>query len=81
VLGCNPQAHKPSSCPATRPKKEPKGSNRDISDLVERESYKSKAKGPGGTLLQTEDRTHSLLLCSFLNTTLLRRTLPLSFST
>lgn len=81
VLG---QTHRPTSLlvvTATRPKKEPKGSNRDSSDLVERESYKSAGKSPGGTLLQTEDNTHSLLICSLLNTTLLGRTLPLSFST
>lgn len=36
---CWAATHRPTSlpsCPATRPKKEPKGSNRDSSDLVER---------------------------------------------
>ena len=71
MLGCTPQACKACSCPDTRPKKEPKGSSRDIDGLVGRESYKSEAKGPGATLLQPEDRTQPAI-----STTQGRRRLP-----
>ena len=46
LLGCTPQAGKFCSCPASRPKKEPGGSDRDISGLSDRGSY---TKGPGTT--------------------------------
>ena len=46
VLGCTPQACKPCHCPALRPKKEPRDSDRDISGLLDRTSW---AKGPRAT--------------------------------
>lgn len=50
LLGCNPQAHRPCTCPALlRPKKNPEDLNRDIRGSLERGSYASNAKGPGGT--------------------------------
>ena len=36
LLGCNPQAYKASACPASRPKKEPRVSNRDINGLMDK---------------------------------------------
>ena len=42
-------SHRPSSCLATRQKKEPRDSNRDINSLLNTESYKSETKGPGAT--------------------------------
>lgn len=43
-LGCILQVCKTASCPALRLKKEPRDNNRDISGLLDRESY---IKGPG----------------------------------
>lgn len=43
MLGCSLHAYKPCSCPALRLKKEPRDNNRDISGLLDRESY---IKGP-----------------------------------
>ena len=44
LLGCAPQPCSLCNCPATRPKKKPGVSGRDISDLLDRDSYKSEAK-------------------------------------
>ena len=44
LLGCIPRACKPCNCSAERLKKEPRDSDRDISGLLYRESYKSEAK-------------------------------------
>ena len=37
VLGCTLQACKPRTCPALRPKKEPRVSDRDVNGLMDRE--------------------------------------------
>ena len=44
MLGC-----KPCSCPASKLEKEPRDSNRDINQLLDKGSYKSAAKDPGVT--------------------------------
>lgn len=46
LLGYTPQAYKPHSCSALRPKKEPRVSNRDINGLSGKGSY---IEGPGAT--------------------------------
>ena len=46
VLGCTPRPANPViNCPASRPRKEPRVSDRNINDLIERGSYTSEAKG------------------------------------
>ena len=49
MLGCTPQACKPYSYPASRPKKEPGDSDRDVNGLLGKGPYTSSAKGPGVT--------------------------------
>ena len=44
VLGCIPQAYKPCACPASRPKKEPRFSNRDVSGVMDGGAYTSEAR-------------------------------------
>ena len=44
LLGCIPQSQNICNCPASRLKKEPGVSDRDITNLLDRESYKSEAK-------------------------------------
>ena len=46
MLGCTPQAYKPYSFLASRPKKEPGDSDRDVNGLLGKGPYKSSAKGP-----------------------------------
>lgn len=46
VLGCAPQSCSPCGCSVMRPKKESGVSDGDISDLLDREPYKSEAKVP-----------------------------------
>lgn len=65
LLGCTPQARKPGNRPAVRPKKEPRESDRDTRNLLDRESYKSEAEGPGATPTpcmadRTQDMTTTL---------------------
>lgn len=43
VLDCTPKACKPCTCPDSRPRKEPRVSRRDISDLMVRGVYMSEA--------------------------------------
>ena len=43
-MGCPPQAYKPCACPASRLKKEPRVSNRDINGLMDEGTYTSEAK-------------------------------------
>ena len=43
-MGCLPQAYKSCACPASRLKKEPRVSNRDISGLMDEGTYTSGAK-------------------------------------
>ena len=42
-LGCSVQACSPCTCPASRLKKEPGGSNSDLSGLIDRRSYMPEA--------------------------------------
>ena len=48
-VGVQSLAYNPCSCPDSRPKKEPRDSDRDISGFLDKGSYVSKAKGPGAT--------------------------------
>ena len=48
-FGCTRQAGKPCNCPGARPKKEPRDSDRDFSDGLNRVSYASKAKSWSNT--------------------------------
>ena len=42
-LGCTPQAYKACACPDSRPKQEPRVSNRDINSLMDGGAYTSEA--------------------------------------
>lgn len=44
VVGCIPQTSKACTCPASRPKREPGVSNRDISGLMHGGSYTSESR-------------------------------------
>ena len=44
LLGCTQQAYKVSTCPASRPKKGPRVSNRDIKGLMDWGAYTSKER-------------------------------------
>ena len=44
ALGCTQQAYKPYACPASRPKKEPRVSDKDISGLMDGGAYMSEAR-------------------------------------
>ena len=48
-LDCTPQICKPCNCPAARRQKEPRDSDRDFSDGLNRVSYASKAKSWSNT--------------------------------
>ena len=49
VLGCTLQVCKLCTFPASRLKREPRVSDRDMNGLLDRGSYKTEAKGPGAT--------------------------------
>ena len=51
VLGCTPQAYKPCTCPASRLKKKPRVSNRDINSLMDWGAYTSEARSWSDTPL------------------------------
>ena len=43
-VGLHPQSYKGCACPASRPKTEPRGSNRDISGLMDEGAYTLEAR-------------------------------------
>lgn len=49
VLGCTPQAFKPSTCPASRLKKELRVSDRDINGVMDGGAYTSEARSWSNT--------------------------------
>lgn len=49
LMGSTPQVHKPCVCPASRPKKEPRVSDRYINGLMDREDLTCLEQGPGVT--------------------------------
>ena len=55
VLSYSPQTCKCCNCPATRPKKEPRVSDRDISGLMDVGSYMSEARSWSDTSLCVVD--------------------------
>ena len=55
LLGCTPQAYKACACPASRPKKEPEVSNRDINGLMDGGAYTSEARSWSDTPLCAAD--------------------------
>ena len=49
LLGCTPQTYEACACPASRPKKEPGVSNRDISGLTDSGTLTCLKRDPGAT--------------------------------
>lgn len=56
LLACTLQACKPCSCPASRPKIEPRDSDKDFNSVLDRGSHVSKAKDPGVTPTEAAGR-------------------------